>query len=228
MNKLWKLVWLLRSAQLTAVATLVRRWLYSDASGVGLQRSLDSPIAARRPRHPLTVRPISPHEQAPFASTSGARGNGAIVRVNARYLFATGIETCYVALIDGEVPCYIQYLVLPDQNDKFAKAFGEPIPPLAADEALLEFAFTLEQYRALGVMPFAVSELSKEARRRGAERLVTWVPEWNPHVRRYMERVGFVPFAIRRERYRFFRRTVWFERTDGSTWAQTGTPGQVV
>ncbi len=226
MNKLRKLIWLLQSAQLGAVATLVRRWLYSDASGVGLQRGLDTPIAARRPRHPLTIRPIRPDEQAPFASTNGVRGNGAIVRVNARYLFATEIETCYVALIDGEVPCYIQYLVFPDQNDRFATAFGEPIPPLAPGEALLEFAFTLEQYRALGVMPFAVSELAKEASLRGAERLVTWVPEWNPHVRRYMERVGFEPFAIRRERYRFFRRRVWFERTDGSTWAQAGTPSQ--
>ena len=211
MNKLRKLVWLLQSAQLSAVATLVRRWLYSDASGVGLQRELVSPIVARRPRHPLTVRPISPREQAPFASTSGVRGNGAIVRVNARYLFATGIETCYVALIDGEVPCYIQYLVLPDQNDKFAKAFGEPIPPLAPGEALLEFAFTLEQYRALGVMPYAVSELAKEAKLRGADRLVTWVPDSNPHVLRYLERIGFVPFAIRRERYRFLRRTIWVE-----------------
>ena len=52
MNKLRKLIWLLQSAQLGAVATLVRRWLYSDASGVGLQRDLDTPIAARRPRHP--------------------------------------------------------------------------------------------------------------------------------------------------------------------------------
>ena len=77
-------------------------------------------------------------------------------------------------------------------------------------------------------MPFAVSELAKEASVRGAERLVTWVPEWNPHVRRYMERIGFEPFAIRRERYRFFRRRVWFERTDGSTWAQAGMPSAEV
>ncbi len=213
MNRIRKLLWLLQSAQLGAVATLVRRWLYSDASGIGLQRGLGTPIEARRPRHPLTIRPIHSHEKAAFTAASGVRGNGAVVRVNARYLFATGIETCYVALIEGEVPCYIQYLVLPDQNDRFAEAFGEPIPPLDPGEALLEFAFTLEQYRALGVFPYAVAELAKEAKLRGAERLVTWVPEWNPHVQRYLERVGFVPFAIRRERYRLFRRTVRFEKT---------------
>ena len=169
MNKLRKLIWLLQSAQFGAVATLVRRWLYSDASGVGLQRGLEhadrgAPAAAS------ADDPTDPSgRQAAFTSTSGVRGNGAIVRVNARYLFATGIETCYVALIDGEVPCYIQYLVFPDQNHRFATAFGEPIPPLDPGEALLEFAFTLEQYRALGVMPFAVSELAKEASLRGAE-----------------------------------------------------------
>ena len=216
MNKVRKLLWLLQGRHVDAVVILVRRWLYSNASGIGFQRGLETPIEARRPRHPLTVRPIQAPEKAVFTNTSETRGNGAIARVNARYLLATGIETCYVALIEDEAPCFIQYLVLPDQNHLFAKAFGAPIPPLEPGEALLEFAFTLEQYRALGVMPYAFSALAREAKHRGVERLVTWVPEWNPHVQRYLERVGFVPFAIRRERYRLFRRTVRFERIDGA------------
>lgn len=208
-----KLLWLARAGKLGVVAASVRRWLYSDASGTGLQRGLETPIDARRPRHALTVRPIRSQEQAVFTDTSGVHGDAALVRVNARHLFATELETCYVALVEDGAPCYIQFLVLPDQNGKFTEAFGELVPPLEPDEALLEFAFTLERYRALGVMPYVVAELAEEAKRCGALRLLTWVPEGNPHVLRYFERIGFDPFAIRTERYRFFRRSVRVRRT---------------
>jgi len=212
MNKLRKLLWLLQSGQVATLATLLRRWLYSDVRGIGLQRGLELPIEARRPRHALTIRPISPHEREAFTATKGVQGDGALLRLNVRQLFATGLETCYVALIEDEIPVYIQYLVLPDQNDKVVEAFGESIPQLDQGEALLEFAFTLEQYRALGVMPHVFAELAKEAKSRGACRVVTWVGQPNPTMLRYLGRIGFVPFAIRTERYRLFRKTVRFER----------------
>ncbi len=211
MRRLRTLLWLVQSNQLSGLAALVRPLLHSDERGVGLRRGIEPPLEPRRPRYPLTVRPIDPQEQAAFTDPSGVEGQGVLLRLKARQLFEAGLETCYVAVTEDNVPVYIQYLVLPDQNDKLAEVFGGQIPQLTEDEALLEFAFTLDQYRALGVMPYAFAELAAEARRRGADRLVTWVSESNPNMLRYLERIGFVPFSIRTERYRLFRRTIRFE-----------------
>jgi GNAT superfamily N-acetyltransferase len=213
LTNLRKLLWLVSTGQFKVVFALLRRWLYSDATATGLARSLETPVAARAPRRTLSVRPIAPHEQEAFADTSDARGDAALVRINARHLFTTGIQTCYVAVTEDGTPVYMQYLIGPDQNGRLGDAFGELMPPLAADEAMLEFAFSREQYRSVGAMPAVVPELAQKARDRGARRLVTWVPDRNQAVLRYFERIGFVRFAARKERYRLFRRTVRFEPT---------------
>jgi GNAT superfamily N-acetyltransferase len=211
MTNVGRLLWLVRAGEWEVGRALARRWWNSEAVGMGLQRGLDTPVASRRPRQRLTIRPIRPAEHPWFADPTAGRGEGALLRINARHLFSTQIETCYVALTEQGVPCYMQYLILPDQNDRLADAFGGMIPPLEAGDALLEFAFTLEGYRALGVMPWAVAQLAEEARRHGARRLVTWVPGANVNVRRYFERAGFTLLGARHERYRHFRRTVRFE-----------------
>jgi RimJ/RimL family protein N-acetyltransferase len=211
LTNLRKLLWLVSTGRLNVVVALLRRWLYSDATATGLARTLDTPLVARKPRQALTVRPMSPHEQDAFTDTRGASGEGALVRINARHLFDSGIQTCYVAVTEDGTPCYMQYLIGADQNDKLAEAFGELMPPLAPDEALLEFAFALEQYWNVGAMPAVVPELALKAQANGVSRLVTWVPDRNQQVLRYFERNGFTRFAIRKERYRLFRRTVRFE-----------------
>lgn len=212
-SNLNKLLWLVSTGEFEGVIALLRRWLYSDATATGLARSLETPIAARRPRQPLSVRPIAPDEREAFTAIGDARGEAALVRTNARHLLMTGIQTCYVAVMDDGTPVYMQFLIEPGQNGRLGDAFGDLMPPLAPDEALLEFAFTLEQYRGVGAMPAVVPQLALKARDHGARRLVTWVPDRNQAVLRYFERIGFVRFATRKERYRLFRRTIRFEPT---------------
>jgi GNAT superfamily N-acetyltransferase len=207
-TNLKKLFRLLLARNVRVVAGLARRWFWSDDAGVGLRRELLEPIPARKPRVPLRVRPLQPGEEAVFVDTRRAHGEDVLDRVNAAHLLGSGLRTCYVAVDEQERPVYMQYLVFPDENDRIAKVFGGLIPPLEEEEALLEFAYTLEEHRALGVMPYAVAELAAEARRRGAARLVTFVPARNPTVLRYFRRIGFEPFSRRRERYRLFRRRV--------------------
>jgi GNAT superfamily N-acetyltransferase len=209
MTNLRKLVWLLRARSFRVIVKLLQRWLWSDVTAYGLERSAAAPIPARKPRTAVTIRPIRPDEESAFTRTPGATPEDTLVRVNARHLLATGLKTCYVAVTDEGAPCYMQYLVLPDENDRLENAFGGLIPALGEGEALLEFAFTVERYRSAGIMPMAVRELGLEARRMGATRLVTYIPEWNPHVLRFFRRIGFEPFVIRRERYRLLRRRIW-------------------
>jgi GNAT superfamily N-acetyltransferase len=210
-TNLKKLAWLLRARSFRILARLLERWLWSDVTAYGLERRLDEPIPARRPRIPVTVRRIGPGEDTAFTQTPGATPEDTLVRVNARHLLESGLETCYVAVTPDGEPCYMQYLVLPEANERLHAAFGGLIPPLGDGDALLEFAFTLERFRAAGIMPFAVRELGLEAGRRGARRAVTYIPEWNPHVLRFFRRIGFEPFVVRHERYRLFRRQISFE-----------------
>ena len=215
MTNLRKLVWLLRARSFGVLVRLVRRWLWSDVTAFGLERPTDDPIPARRPRIELEIRPIKPGEETPFTRTPGATGDDTLVRVNARHLLESGLQTCYVGVTEDGDPCYMQYLVFPEQNDVLEEAFGGLIPELGTEDALLEFAFTLEAYRAAGVMPAVVAHLGEEAKQRGARRLVTYIPEWNPHVLRFFRRIGFEPFATRRETYRLFRRRIRFEGLAG-------------
>jgi GNAT superfamily N-acetyltransferase len=211
-SNLKKLLWLCRTRQFAAARDVVRRWLYSERVAVGLRRDLSTPLTARKPTLPLTVRPLRPEDVHALLEPPGGNGSGAdaLVRVNARHLIESDLDTCYVAETDGGAVCYMQYLVLPDQNDKLPHAFGNLFPPLADDEALLEFAFTLEPYRARGVMPYAMSRLAAEARDRGARWLVTYVDRRETVLLRFYRRFGFEPFRLRSERYRLLRRRVAF------------------
>jgi GNAT superfamily N-acetyltransferase len=209
MRNLRKFFWMLRSRDARLWA-MVRRWLWSDSLGVGMQRPLDTPMNARRPRIPLTLRPIQPGDSERLTSTEGVSEKAALYRLDARRLIDTGIRTLYVAVTEAGEPVYMQCLARPDQNDLVPRAFGGLIAPLEPDDALLEFAYTLEDYRAAGIMPWAVSQLAEKAREDGAKRLVIWISVDNLTMERYFRRVGFVPFASRRERYRFGRRTVRF------------------
>ncbi|MDQ3874457.1 MAG: GNAT family N-acetyltransferase [Actinomycetota bacterium] len=198
------------TGQFGAVRRVLQRWLYSDRVAVCLRRDLSTPVRTRSPSVRLTVRPLRP-EDVP-ALVELPKGDGrtadALVRINARHLLDSGLATCYVTETDDGEVCYMQYLVLPDQNEKLQSVFGGLMPPLAADEALLEFAFTLEPYRARGVMPYAMAQLADEARRQGARWLLTYVDKHEKLLLRFYERMGFSPYRLRRESYRFLRRRV--------------------
>ena len=212
MTNLKKLLRLCRTGQFGAAQRVVRRWLYSERVAVGLRRDLSTPMSARKPTLSLTVRPLRPEDVPSLVDVPKSNGThaDALVRINARHLLDSDLATCYVAeTADGDV-CYMQYLVLPDQNEKLARVFGNLFPPLEPDEALLEFAFTLEPYRARGVMPYAMVQLADEARDEGARWLVTYVDRQEKLLVRFYERMGFEPFRLRRERYRFLRRRVAF------------------
>jgi GNAT superfamily N-acetyltransferase len=192
----------------------VRKWLWSEAAAVALRRDLATPLTARRPILPLIVRPVALSDVPALVDTdgNGIDGAGALLRVGAAHLLESGLDTCYVAVTEAGDPCYMQYLVLPTENAKLEDVFGGLIPPLEADEALIEFAFTLEKYRAQGIMPHALSSVAAKARESGARWLVTYVYASEPLLLRFYTRNGFMPFRVRRERYRFLRRRVSFDR----------------
>jgi GNAT superfamily N-acetyltransferase len=158
------------------------------------------------------IRPIERTDVRAFTKIDPARHD----RLSARHRSATtrllgsDIQTCYVAVSAEGAPCYMQYLILPSENDKVQSVFEGIFPRLAEDEALLEGAFTLEEYRGQGIMPFVMEALAQKARTEGARRLLTFVSSKNAPALQGCRRSGFEPIMIVHRRFRLFKRRITF------------------
>jgi ribosomal protein S18 acetylase RimI-like enzyme len=216
MRNLRKALWLLRKGHVRPVLRRLRRFVWDDGvAALGLAYDPRVPVAVKVPRAPVEVRPIQ-DEDVPVFTAMPSAGSGrveALTRANARNLLGAGLQTCYVGVTE-EGPVYMQFLVTAGENERLAEVFGGLFPPLADDEGLLEFAFTLQQHRARPVMPTVLLRLIDIARERGLRRVVTYVRVDNPSFMRFFLRLGFAPFVVRVERWRLFRRTVEFRPLD--------------
>jgi hypothetical protein len=212
MGRLKQLGRLLQSGRFLLVLGTIRHRLYSDHLYLGLRRDTTLPFRIPAPPLSLTVRPIEPGDVPLFAQIAGAGiGRTSVMdRIRAAHLIESGVQTCYVAATRAGKLCYVQFLVDPSQNGKMRKIFGDLVLPLAADEALLEAALSLEAYRGRGIMLYVIPELAKKARELGLRWLIAFVSVANLPMLKGCQWTGFVPYVERRESYRFFRRRVTF------------------
>jgi hypothetical protein len=212
MSNFRKAVWLLRRGHHRPLLRRIRRLTWSETIAVGLAYDPRIPVVAKIPRAQVEVRPIEKQDIPTFTSMppAGSSRVEALTRSNARNLLESGLKTCYVGLTQAG-PVYMQFLVTADQNDRLLTVFGGLFPPLAEDEGLLEFAFTLQDHRARPVMPAVLLRLIEIAREQALTRVVTYVRVDRPTLMRFVLRVGFAPFVVREERWRLFRRHVAFQ-----------------
>jgi RimJ/RimL family protein N-acetyltransferase len=211
MRNIRKALWLLRKGHFQPLLRRLRLWLCHDGVAFGLAYDPRVAVTARIPRTPVEVRPMRSDEAAVFTALppGGTPRVEAMTRTNARHLLESGLATCYVGVTE-DGPVYMQFLVTADQNKRLAEVYGGLFPPLADDEGLLEFAFSLQQHRARPVMPSVLLQLIEIAREQGLRRVVMYVHANSPSLIRFYLRVGFVPFAVRVEKSRLFRRRVEF------------------
>jgi hypothetical protein len=136
MNNLRALLYLVLSGDYRTLVETIRLWWRSEALGVGLAYDLAVPVAARLPRAKLACarsdKPTSPASRRQLRTTFA--GEDVVVRVSARHLIESGIETRYVAVTD-EGPAYMQYLITADPNGRMHEVFGELFPELEPREA---------------------------------------------------------------------------------------------
>jgi ribosomal protein S18 acetylase RimI-like enzyme len=211
MNSIRKALWLLRKGHFRPLLRRFRRSLWYDGVAFGLAYDPRVAVTARIPRIPVEVRPIRSDEVEVFTALrpDDTERIEALTRASARHLLESGLRTCYVGVTE-QGPVYMQFLVTADQNERLAEVYGGLFPPLADDEGLLEFAFTLQQHRARPVMPTVLLRLFEIAREQGLRRVVMYVHANSPTLIRFYLRVGFVPYAVRVERWRLLRRRLDF------------------
>jgi hypothetical protein len=132
-------------------------------------------------------------------------------------LIEYGMPACYVAVTDHGTPCDLQWLMGHEQNERIRPFFGGEYPRLDRNEMLLESAFTPESFRGMKIMPCAVSRIAEKAKQSHEDRVTTFVDDVNIPSLKGFKRAGFVPYLLRTERSRFFRRRFEIERLPEGT-----------
>ena len=218
-NRLWMVLFLVRKGQARALTGEIVRRLYSTEHSLALRRDLDVPIETPAARIRLDIRPLANEDVHELLDDYDDEVTAEAIKERARrkLFLREEIPTCYVAVTEGGHPTYMQWLMGPDQNDAIQSYFSGGFPILKHDEALLEFAFSLEKYRGMRVMQHAMAEIAMKGRDLGARFVLTFVKQDNIPSLKGCKHAGFFPYMIRVYRWRFFRRSSEFEMLPSNT-----------
>lgn len=203
---------LLRAGQWRDVWQSGRAFLYSESESFGLRRDLAVPFQAPNAAIPITIRPLQPDDVAVLFGTRNGHLSGEALRERKvrRRMVEANLATCYVAVAADGQPAYVQWLIGSRENDKIRRIFGDRFPLLAADEMLLEGAFTLEAWRGKGIMAAAMARIAERAIDDGARWVVTFVAKDNIPSLKGCKKAGFEPYLQRTGSILLFRRQFRF------------------
>ena len=90
--------------------------------------------------------------------------------------------------------------------------FKGGFPVLESNQRLLEGAYTHESFRGKGIMPEAMSMIAELGKDSNASTVITFVQSDNIPSLKGCQRAGFFPTTVRKDNWRFFKRTVKFEK----------------
>jgi hypothetical protein len=203
---------LVLSGNLKKALWALRYRFSSESTSLGLRRDLTIPFSGPSAKIPFVVRPLSSSDDLATLDPRqpGISSEEMFWRLAQQRLLQSGLQTCYVAIGPDGKPCFMQWVILPSDNDRLRGTFGNLYPTLAPDEALLEGAFTPDTSRGLGVMSAAMAQIAERAAEGGARWVITFVDENNVASVKGCLRAGFAPYLKRQEKFRLFRRQVAF------------------
>jgi GNAT superfamily N-acetyltransferase len=181
--------------------------LHSESKAYGLRRDLTVPFPAPDATIPIAVRPICESDVATLLEAGRDELSGEAQRERAIRLrmIDAKLATCYVAVTENDEPCYMQWLIGANDNDRIREIFGDRFPPLAKDEMLLEGAFTLEQWRGKKIMAAAMARIAERATDHDVRWVITFVGMDNVPSMKGCHRAGFEPYVERTGVWRLFR-----------------------
>jgi len=195
--------------------------IYQRRLAYGLRRDLEVPLKLWKAKIPISVREFRDSDRdvlLPRSSSIPDRKERIELATRQAHADA-GIPTCFVAIDDRNgAPCYFQWLMGSEHNDKIQSFFGPDwFPILKPDEALLENAYTPPEYRGNGIMSEAMALIAAKALDIGCRYVVTFVEVDNIASLKGCERAGFAPYTLRSELrllHRFRMRQFEAIRTD--------------
>ena len=212
LTKAKRLFGLVRQGEIRTAAVSAGANIWATSRAYGLRRDLSVPFTAPEAKVPLTVRPLEERD-VPHLMKPGA-GDSAFQLDRQRRLLEAEIQTCWVAVDEDDLPCYMQWLIIPDHNHLVQETFGPEFPPLSSDEVLLEGAFTPARARGQRIGPRAMSLITEQAPPQ-ARWAWTYVAVDNLAALKLVTRSGYHPASLRRSTWRFLRQNARFEELTG-------------
>jgi hypothetical protein len=205
----WRLV---RQGHLGRVSHGLQERFYSRSVSLGLSRDLSVPFTPPAQRVPFEVRPLRPDDDLSFLRPrDGLSAETTYERLYQSRNIEANIPTCYVAVAtDGRI-CYMQWLIAARERRRMQEVFGKNFPVLADDEALLEGAYTPDEFRGKGIMSGAMARIAEHGAALGARTVLTFVAEGNIGSLKGCKNAGFSPALRRHTTFVMFRRRVTFE-----------------
>ncbi len=146
---------------------------------------------------PLNIRLFNEKDDVYFKD---ANANCGLVQEN--------LPNCYIAVTNEEVPCHRIWLINYGQNAKIKGFFGNLMPDLKENEALLEGVFTVPSFRGMNIMPATVSRILEKAKDMDVRWVIAFVEVNNMPSLRGFKRAGFSPHMLREEKWFLFYRSI--------------------
>jgi len=183
---------MIANGQATTVLKLGVERVYSNRVDHLLRRDLYLPSSYNpEPRVPIRIRELREADIVRIAE-----------HIPERLAGMKELRTCYLAVNEQDEICYMQWLVDSSQNHLRPRRMGLVLRP---DEMLLEWAYTFEKFRGLGIMSYAMAELAAMAAKFGARWALTIVEHSNVASLKGCRNAGFRPYKLREERWRAMR-----------------------
>lgn len=202
---------LLREGHFMVFWSEVYKRMYSTTLSVGLRRDITKNFERPNAKIDISVRKLRKSDAGIILE------HGEFAKANPRLaeyqqnLVEANIPNCYVAVTENDEPCYMQWLIGPDQNHRLKEHFGNTFPPLKNDEALLEAAFMCPAFRGNGIMPAAMSRITEQAKEiDGVKYVSTFVDLGNIPSLKGCKRAGFYPYIVRKDSWFLFIRNITF------------------
>lgn len=175
-----------------AVLEVGRSRIYSNRIDFLLRRDLTVPFKTPVAKIPIHLRELQIGDIPKIVKSVAER----LPAIKA------GLQTCYVATTDDGEICYMQWLIASSQNHLRPHNVGLA---LQSNEMMLEWAYTFEKFRGLGIMASAMAMISERAASTGAHWALTLVEQNNIASLKGCKNAGFRPYKLREERWRALR-----------------------
>ena len=202
-KKTGTIISLLKQKQFQELKSRFLKQIYRNFPSFGLRRDTSSEFLNPNAKIEIKVRELSENDiPGLFDLNQSDLSASDLYELTVRKKFLEEkLGKCFVAVTAEGVPCYFQWLIFPQDNERIQVSFKRRFPWLKADEALLENAYTPPRFRGLGIMPAAMSKICEKAAESGARWVLTFVAQDNIPSLKGCHKAGFKEYLVRSDKW---------------------------